>query len=554
MSERWERVSALFAAARALDGAARESFLTIACAGDDALLAEVEALLASDVPDDGFLEDPPWAPLVRATGVSVGQVLKERYRVEAELAAGGQARVYQARDQVLGRSVVVKVMRAEGRGSRWLEARFEREMSALARVDHPGVVAILDRGELGDGSPFLVIQHVPGASLREVLSRGPLPAARVASLVRQMGSALGAVHAAGIAHGDLKPENVMLQPRGEGEIAKLIDFGIARIELADPAPYTTAAALAGTVRYMAPEQLEGQSSPASDVYALALVACEMLCGYPDLRAMPKSTGRGVRASLEAALTFHPGDRPTDARAWSERLAGALAAGERWRPRRVAAAAVLAAVVLTGAVAAEWTLLLDSAAPVRTVEKLGAFDPLEEGFQTHDDVRGTVAENPSRTGYDGWRISTRFQGYYFHPLTSAQKRRALARGWKLTAEMRADEGRADVGVDFAKADPRFDIDVLVDGDHEIVRLPTQLVPDMRGLELSQSPPGSYHRYELVYDPHLRSADLWIDGEPRLRGYQGLDQFPEDRGLTFGAGLYKSPHGSGSFRSVRFEINP
>jgi serine/threonine-protein kinase len=167
VNDRWERISSLFTAARALHADERDSFLTLVCRGDDGLRSEVEALLSADTPEDGFLEDPPWAHLgpsvvegwTSAVSLTSGQVLGNRYRIDRELATGGQALVYLAHDQHLAmRPVVIKVMRVEGRRSSWLKARFEQEMHALARIDHSGVVGILDVGELDDGSPFLVKQ------------------------------------------------------------------------------------------------------------------------------------------------------------------------------------------------------------------------------------------------------------------------------------------------------------------------------------------------------------------------------------------------------------
>src|SRR5262245_48527505 len=112
MRDRWERVTSLFAAARVLETAQRDSFLTIACSGDDGLRADVETLLSADVPEDSFLQNPPWAAVVQplSTILTGGQVLKNRYRVDEPLAAGGQALVYRATDQLLARSVVIKVM------------------------------------------------------------------------------------------------------------------------------------------------------------------------------------------------------------------------------------------------------------------------------------------------------------------------------------------------------------------------------------------------------------------------------------------------------------
>ncbi len=566
VNDRWERISSLFTAARALDGDERDSFLTLACEGDGALRAEVEALLSGDTPDDGFLEDPPWSPLgqsvveglTSAARLTSGQVLGNRYRIDRELATGGQALVYLAHDQHLAmRPVVIKVMRVEGRRSHWLKARFEQEMHALARIDHSGVVGILDVGELEDGSPFLVIQYVPGVSLSELLSQGPIPPARAAEILRQMGSALGAAHTAGVAHRDLKPGNIMLQPRNDGaDIVRLIDFGIAKIDRSDLEPETTAVLIAGTVRYMAPEQFEGKHSIASDVYAMALVACEMLGGYPHVRALPASTGRETRAALESALAFRVEERPTDVQAWSESLAGTLGPGRR-RVRRAAVGVALLAIALAAAAAIERTILRDRAEPVRIVEKVGAFDPLTEGFEVREEVvRTGVTENPTHTGYDGWRLETPSRGLYFHPFTSSETRRAMDRGWKLTAVLRAEAGAAYAAAEFGGGGLGFPVQVFVDGDREIVRLPTQVVPEFRGMDFMQSPVGGYHRYEIIYDPALKTADLWIDGERRLTGYQGWTQntYRLDAGLIFGVAVYKSDHGIGSFRSVRFEINP
>jgi serine/threonine protein kinase len=566
INDRWERISLAFTAARALPGNLRDAFLKLACEDDQALRAEVETLLAEDTIEDGFLENPPWLHLgqsvahgmASAIQLTGGQVLNNRYRIDRELATGGQALVYLAHDQHLAqRPVVIKVMRVEGRRSRWLKARFEHEMRALARIDHPGVVGILDVGELEDGSPFLVIQYVPGVSLSELLSQGPIPPGRAAGILRQMGSALHAAHAAGVAHRDLKPGNIMLQQRNDGaDIVRLIDFGIAKIDRSGLEPDTTTVLIAGTVRYMAPEQLEGKHSIASDVYSMALVACEMLGGYPHIRALPASTRRDTRAALESALAFRVEERPTDVQAWSESLAGTLEPGRR-RARRIALGAGVLAIVITVPALIEWKILRNPAEPVRIVEKVGGFDPVTEGFEVREEVsRSGVSENPTHTGYDGWRVESDTRGLYLHPFTDSQTQRALDRGWKLTAVLRAEEGAAYAAAEFGNGGLGFPIDVLVEGDREIVRLPTQLVPEFRGLDFLQSPAGSYHRYELIYDPTLKTADLWIDGERRLTGYQGWTQnsFQLDAGLMFGVAVYKSEHSAGSFRSVRFEINP
>jgi serine/threonine protein kinase len=381
MKERWEQVTSLFAAARAMVPAQRGSFLAAACSGDDKLRADVEVLLAADV-DDSFLEHPPWAELVRppAASLQMGQRLKNRYRIDAELAEGGQALVYRATDELLTRPVVIKVMRAEGRRNQWLKTRFEQEMKALASIDHPGVVGIIDVGELDDTSPFLVIQYISGSSLREALSLGPMPPARAREVIRQMASALQAAHAAGIAHRDLKPENVMLQSHDGGdEIVKLIDFGIAEIDRDDVSPSTTTGMIAGTLRYMAPEQLEGKHSAASDIYSMALIVCEMLSGRPDIGSLPRSIPSGARAALEAALARRPEARPSDVQTWSKGLVLSLGPA---KPKRRYTTVIVGVGALT--LVAFQAMRSSRSAPIPVVEHIRAFT-FEPGIEIEPSV-------------------------------------------------------------------------------------------------------------------------------------------------------------------------
>jgi len=559
VNESWDRLTAIFDAARLLDTSARGAFLDAACGADAGLRAEIESLLAQNVTVDRFLAEPP-ADLIAAAirdkaALEPGLVLNGRYCVEDALASGGQAIVYRATDRLLSRPVVIKVLNAAGRQNEWLRSRLRQEMEALARIDHPGVVGILDTGELADGSPFLVIQYIDGMSLREVLRAGRVVPRRAAAILRQAGSALAAAHSLGICHRDLKPENIMLQRLGGGaESVKLIDFGIAKIERSGLQPGTTTVMLAGTVRYMAPEQFEGDHSPASDIYSLALVACEMLCGIPDLRALPARFGRGVRRGLETALAFKPQDRPKDTAAWSAALAHKIASAERGRLRRAVAAACLL-IVLTLAVILMWRGARAPEDTARIIEKVGAFDPVHEGFRIHNEVSATVVSNADGTGYEAWRMSTSSLGYYYRPLSEFQKRRALERGWNLAVVVRAEGGTANAGVDFVPLGKRFDINNSVDPGGDTVRLLTQIVPIIQGFESSlPRPAAAYHRYEMRYDPGLQSAELWVDGQRMLRGYRGHSQYQDNMGVTFGVGAYKGRRGVASFKSVRFEINP
>jgi tRNA A-37 threonylcarbamoyl transferase component Bud32 len=553
----WDRVTALFGAARMLDAPSRDAFLAVACGDDPALRTQVEALLAADV-DDAFLEQPAAGEVKAALEALLGPgaVVKSRYRIEQPLGGGGQGLIYRATDEVLSRAVVIKVMRAAGRVNQALKARFVLEMEALSRIDHAGVVGILDVGELGDGSPFLVMQHIDGVSLRELLDAGPLQPARAAAILRQLGAALGAAHAAGVAHQDLKPENVMLQRQPDGrETVKLIDFGNAKVDRAQIAAGLTTVMVAGTIRYMAPEQFRGENSPACDVYALALLACEMLTGQPDARALPRRAGARLRRLVDGALAWRAEDRPGDITRWSEAMAHAMVEGERFG-RRLLVRVAAALLMITASAAGARALLVYYVEPVRIMEKVGAFDPLQEGFLPHNGVTGTVAPNPERDGYEGWRVFATGPGdYYYRMLTRAQKRRAMDRGWTLSAVMRADEGAVFAHVDFVGFGKRYGVAVIRDADRDRVLLQTRILPTLDGLEVHiPHAPGVYHRYELRYDPGLQSAALWIDGNKRLDEFRGLAQFQDDMGLFFGAGPYRSTRGVGSFQSVRFEINP
>jgi len=212
-----------------------------------------------------------------------GLLLKDRYLIEGELGRGGIGVVYLARDvQLLRRRVVIKALLQDSENSAhtpWFKKKFEQEIEALVRLDHPSIVGVLDTGAMPDGRLFFVMQFVEGVTLR-VLAQGELmDLARVAGLVRQIGAALSAAHDKGIVHRDLKPENVMVQILSGGEdLVKLIDFGIASVK---DSQFSTAAErtkVAGALPYMSPEQLRGQPEIASDVWAMGVIAYELVTG------------------------------------------------------------------------------------------------------------------------------------------------------------------------------------------------------------------------------------------------------------------------------------
>jgi len=158
---------------------------------------------------------------------------KNRYLIEKEIGRGGFGVVYLARDQqLLSKPVVIKVLQDETNPDPYFQKKFQQEIEALARIDHPGVVGVLDVGETPDGKPFLVMQFVEGVTLRSEISKDGMELRRVAHIMRQVGQALGAAHDKGVYHRDLKPENIMLTRSSETEeYVKLIDFGIAAVDL-----------------------------------------------------------------------------------------------------------------------------------------------------------------------------------------------------------------------------------------------------------------------------------------------------------------------------------
>ena len=222
----------------------------------------------------------------------LGTVVSARYRIVELLAMGGVGAVYLAEHVHMHKHVAIKVLHPDTQGLPDLIPRFEREAVAGAHIQHPNVAAATDFGKLDDGSFFLVLEYVRGTTLREIIKRGPVPAPRVARIGKQIAAALGAAHAMGILHRDVKPRNVMLI-EGERDLVKLIDFGLAKMELKmvsevaasrdslqDNQRITTSGAVFGTIAYLAPESAMGMDTvdERADLYALGLVLYELLAG------------------------------------------------------------------------------------------------------------------------------------------------------------------------------------------------------------------------------------------------------------------------------------
>jgi serine/threonine protein kinase len=284
----------------------------------------------------------------RQPGRYEGAMIDGRYLIERELGRGGIGVVYFARDQqLMGKPVVIKILleqvfKTDADG--WVKKKFRQEVEALARIDHPGVVGILQTGEMADGRPYLVMQYIEGRNLRSVLKAEGMNLHHVAQIVRQIGQALTSAHDRGIYHRDLKPENIMLQALGEDEEhVKLIDFGVATVKDSQVAANRATTMVAGTVGYMAPEQMIGKPSASSDIYALGVIAYEMVTGRrpfnPEspyqllemqrdgVRVKPSdlrpSLPERAQAVILKALSFEQQERPARARDFGEELSRAL---------------------------------------------------------------------------------------------------------------------------------------------------------------------------------------------------------------------------------------
>src|SRR3954471_15178723 len=232
--------------------------------------------------------------------------LPERYRVTRRIASGGMATVYACEDQLLGRLVAVKVLAPAFATDEAALARFQREARAVARVsDHPHVVTIYDVGEPAPtespdggesvGSAFIVMEYFAGGTVADRLRSGdPVPRPTVLAWLEEAASALDHAHKAGIVHRDVKPANLLLDANGRLAVG---DFGIAR--MATDSGMTATGTVLGTAAYLSPEQALGEpTTAASDRYALAVVAYELLTGQRPFAG--EHVAAQARAHVESA--------------------------------------------------------------------------------------------------------------------------------------------------------------------------------------------------------------------------------------------------------------
>lgn len=212
-----------------------------------------------------------------------GELLADKYRIEALLGQGGMGAVFRAMNVDLGRPVAIKVLRSHLAHDPDTVARFRQEARAAAAIGHPSIIDVLDLGRTADGAEFIVMEYLRGESLGAKLAReGRLSVPATLAITRGILDALEAAHACGITHRDLKPDNIFLAAPPVS-LVKVLDFGISKLATGQEEGIQTATgALMGTPAYMAPEQAQGQKSvgPPADLYALGVILYEMLAGRP----------------------------------------------------------------------------------------------------------------------------------------------------------------------------------------------------------------------------------------------------------------------------------
>jgi predicted ATPase len=293
-AERWQQVKQVLHSALEREPAGRSAFLREACAGDETLRREVEALLASHERAGSFFETPAAGAAARALAEGRAESLVGRtagpYKVLSQIGSGGMGEVYLAEDTRLGRKVALKLLPPYFTKDEERLRRFRQEAGAASALNHPNILTIYEVGQM-DSAHYIATEYIDGVTLRELMSQKQLGVGEAVDVAAQVASALSAAHGAGIVHRDVKPENIMLRPDG---YVKVLDFGLAKLTenfggrrpddsggRARLPVKTDPGVVMGTVTYMSPEQARGLEVDArTDIWSLGVVLYEMLAGRP----------------------------------------------------------------------------------------------------------------------------------------------------------------------------------------------------------------------------------------------------------------------------------
>ena len=285
-----------------------------------------------------------------------GDLIADRYELEELVGTGGMSTVFRAHDLQLERQVAIKILHEHYAADPEYLERFRREARRVARLSHPSIVTVIDRGD-DDGRQYIVFEHVDGENLKELVVRsGRLPVRRALELALAVADGLAFAHDHGLVHRDVKPQNVLLNNEGE---VKVTDFGIARSLHVEHGVTQTGTVL-GTGEYLAPEQASGKPvSPATDVYSLGIVLWELLAGDvpftgdnfvavalrhvneppPHVRERRPDVSPRLDAAVERALAKDPARRFPSMTAFAKELRACLAEAEGGAPPPVEDAAL-----------------------------------------------------------------------------------------------------------------------------------------------------------------------------------------------------------------------
>ena len=440
-SDQWERVKSVFSEALERPPSERTSFVASACGDDGWLRREVESLLDSDRRADGFIETPAAALLGQSATVASDTAelppgsLLGSYEILGFLGAGGMSHVYRARDTRLGRVVAIKVVGGAGSDPR-ADRRLVREARHASSLAHPYICTIHEIDE-ANGRPFIVMEHVEGRTLHDLIKDGPLTVRDMLRFGLQVAEALDHAHQRGVIHRDLKSANIVVASEGP---AKVLDFGLSKLLPGAAAGQTSMssvmemATVGGTLSHMAPEVLLGhQPDPRGDIWALGVLLYEMASGdlpfkgetpfetssailHAEPAPLPSRMPLGLRLVIQRCLTKDPTRRyqtAADVRA-------ALTAVERrklWLTRHLlvarhgrravrwaAATTIVAASVLT-VIRHEWP-----AAPgvghIRTLAVLPLTNPSNDPAQDYFADGVTEALIGAMGNIDGVRVLSR----------------------------------------------------------------------------------------------------------------------------------------------------
>jgi serine/threonine protein kinase/formylglycine-generating enzyme required for sulfatase activity/pimeloyl-ACP methyl ester carboxylesterase len=313
--QRWQQIDQLLDAALEREPSERAAFLDKACAGDEALRREVEALLASDEQASRFLEAPALEVAAEIMTEDQAESLVGRslgpYKVLSLLGTGGMGEVYLAEDSRLGRKVALKLLPEYLAGDQPRVRRFKQEARAASALNHPNVATIYEIGE-AEAITYIAMEYVEGQTLATMIDGRPLETGAILDIAVQVADALDEAHSKGITHRDIKPSNIMITPRGQ---AKVLDFGLAKMtrdeqvlgsNVATQAK-TESGMLLGTAQYMSPEQARGRDVDArTDIFSFGVVLYEMATGRrPFIGATVGETiDQIIHAQPEAVTRFN----------------------------------------------------------------------------------------------------------------------------------------------------------------------------------------------------------------------------------------------------------